>query len=109
MTPQHPTFLSFPSKSSSPPLFLNKKADEIHFTFTLLNSDSWHEPTSLILDLSDSAYKVKSHSGLLSESTLQTLLDQLNKDRKFYTFIKKLRGEMKAEFDRRRSGRRNVA
>ena len=86
-----------------------KVGDQLKFTFNLMNADDWSQECHFTIDVSSSKYKVTSLSPKLEASQQESLLQELNSTRKFYTFVKKMRAALRAQVEKERLEARDAA
>ncbi|EST09472.1 Chromosome segregation protein Spc25 [Kalmanozyma brasiliensis GHG001] len=86
-----------------------KVGDQLKFTFNLMNADDWSQECHFTIDVSSSKYKLTSVSPKLEASLQESLLQELNSTRKFYTFVKKMRAALRAQVEKERLDARDAA
>lgn len=86
-----------------------KVGDQLKFTFNLMNADDWSKECHFTIDVSSSKYKLTSVSPKLDASLQESLLQELNSTRKFYTFVKKMRAALRAQVEKERLEARDAA
>ncbi|KIS68352.1 uncharacterized protein UMAG_10442 [Mycosarcoma maydis] len=86
-----------------------KVGDQLKFTFNLMNADDWSKEYHFTIDVSSSRYKITSVSPKLDTSLQESLLQELNSTRKFYTFVKKMRAALRAQVEKERLEARDAA
>lgn len=79
-----------------------KVGDQLKFTFNLMNADDWSQECHFTIDVSSSKYKLTSVSPKLEAGQQESLLQELNSTRKFYTFVKKMRAALRAQVEKER-------
>lgn len=79
-----------------------KVGDQLKFTFNLMNANDWSQECHFTIDVSSSKYKLTSVSPKLEASLQESLLQELNSTRKFYTFVKKMRAALRAQVEKER-------
>lgn len=86
-----------------------KVGDQLKFTFNLMNADDWSQECHFTIDVSSSKYKLTSVSPKLEAGQQESLLQELNSTRKFYTFVKKMRAALRAQVEKERLEARDAA
>lgn len=86
-----------------------KVGDQLKFIFNLMNADDWSQECHFTIDVSSSKYKLTSVSPKLEASLQESLLQELNSTRKFYTFVKKMRAALRAQVEKERLEARDAA
>ena len=69
---------------------------QLEIIFTLLTETAPAQPHAVTLDLAGDAFRIVKHDPLLTDTTVRTLLAELNASNDLYAFIKQLRREMQA-------------
>lgn len=79
-----------------------KVGDQLKFIYNLMNADDWSQECHFTIDVSSSKYKLTSLSPKFDASLQDSLLQELNSTRKFYTFVKKMRAALRAQVEKER-------
>ena len=69
---------------------------QLEIIITLLTETAPAQPHAVTLDLAGDAFRIVKHDPLLTDTTVRTLLAELNASNDLYAFIKQLRREMQA-------------
>ncbi|PWN47359.1 hypothetical protein IE53DRAFT_321357 [Violaceomyces palustris] len=79
-----------------------KANDKLKFSFSLINPDDWAKEYYFIIDVASPSYALSDMKPEIPESVVENLVSELNRTRKFYTFVKQMRSAIKEEIERRR-------
>ncbi|SNX85931.1 uncharacterized protein MEPE_04640 [Melanopsichium pennsylvanicum] len=86
-----------------------KVGDQLKFSFNLMNANDWSQECHFTIDVSSSKYKITSVLPHLEAGLQESLLQELNSTRKFYTFVKKMRAALRAQVEKERLEVRDAA